>query len=399
MKIFRTVFVVMTGLSFSAMAQQAPPTFLLDGATLAASKAAIAQHDPVKEQALKALLVAADRALTNGPYAVTFKSKLPPSGDKHDYMSVGPYWWPDSTKANGLPYIRRDGVVNPERYSIKDDAFYNSLCRDVQTLGLAWYFTGDKKYADKAAALLRTWFLDPATRMNPHLNYGQAIPGITEGRGIGLIDTHIITSLIDGIQLLKGSPALTADTYEGIQQWYRSFLSWMRTSPIGKDEADEKNNHGTWYDVQAVAIALFTQQPDLARQMLKEQTQERIRSQFAADGSQPLELARTLSWNYSYFNLEAFFELAMMAEKVQVDLWHYESTDKRSIRQAFAWMLPFATGSRTWEHQQIKPIHIGEYAALAIVAEKKYPELDLAPLWKLYPKTPGYACILTGWGE
>ena len=36
------------------------------------------------------------------------KKLVAPSGDKHDYISVGTYWWPNPDTSDGLPYIRRD---------------------------------------------------------------------------------------------------------------------------------------------------------------------------------------------------------------------------------------------------------------------------------------------------
>ncbi|PWV56246.1 alginate lyase family protein [Chitinophaga sp. S165] len=382
----------------STLAAQSPPeTFLIKPAKLLDGKRKIAQRDTAMQRALTELLSIADRSLRNGPYSVVYKNKVPPSGNKHDYMSVGPYWWPDSSKANGLPYIRKDGQVNPERYAIKDDEFQNAISRDVYFLGLAWFYTGNEKYAAHAAGLLRTWFLDTATRMNPHLNYGQAIPGITDGRGIGLIDTHNVTMLIDGIQLLKGSKALSTAEYEGIQEWYRQFLQWMRSSPIGKDEADELNNHGTWYDVQQVIIALFTGQRELAKEMLEQQTKRRIDKQLEADGEQPKELARTLSWNYSLFNLRAFFELALLAENVQVDLWHYESPGRKSLKKAYTWLLPYATGKKEWQHQQIKPRHNEEFLELSEVAAKKYTDIDLAVLREKHGNFRNNLILLTDW--
>ncbi len=382
----------------NTLAAQSPPeTFLIKPAKLLDGKRKIAREEPAMLQALAELLSIADKSLKNGPYSVVYKEKVPPSGDKHDYMSVGPYWWPDSTKADGLPYIRKDGQVNPERYAIKDDEYQNAISRDVYFLGLAWFYTGNEKYAVHAAGLLRTWFLDTATRMNPHLNYGQAIPGITDGRGIGLIDTHNVTMLIDGIQLLKGSRALSAAEYKGIQDWYRQFLQWMRTSPIGMDEADELNNHGTWYDVQQVAIALFTGQQELARQMLEQQSKKRIDNQLEAAGGQPKELARTLSWNYSLFNLRAFFELALLAENVKVDLWNYESPGKKSLKKAYAWLLPYAAGKKEWEYQQIKPKHDEDFLELSEVAAEKYTDIDLAALRERHSDFRNNLLLLTDW--
>jgi hypothetical protein len=372
-----------------------PQTFLVKPATLQSVKQKIDQKDLQIQPALAALIKVADESLKHGPYSVVYKDKVPPSGDKHDYMSVGPYWWPDSSKANGLPYIRKDGQINPERYAIKDDTYQNALSEDVYYLGLAWYYTADKKYATHAAKLLRTWFLDPATRMNPNLNYGQAIPGITEGRGIGLIDLHNVPMLIDGIQLLKST--LATSEYKAIQDWYKQYLTWMRSSPVGLDEADELNNHGTWYDVQQVSIALFTGQQDLAKQILEEQTKKRIDSQLEVDGQQPKELARTLSWNYSLFNLRAFFELALLAENIQIDLWHYESSGKKSLQKAFSWLLPYASGTKEWQHQQIKHKDDKEFLELARIAAVKYPALDLAQLWANHPSMNDSLFLLTNW--
>jgi hypothetical protein len=379
------------------MAQSPPETFLIKPGKLLEVKRKIARQEPAMQQALAELISIADKSLKNGPYSVVYKDKAPPSGDKHDYMSVGPYWWPDTSKANGLPYIRKDGQVNPERYAVKDDEYQNAMCRDVYFLGLAWFYTGNEKYAAHAVELLHTWFLDPATRMNPNLNYAQAIPGITDGRGIGLIDTHNVTMLIDGVQLLKHSKSLSAGTYKGIQDWYKEFLQWMCTSPIGLDEADEMNNHGTWYDVQQVMIALFTGQRELARQMLEEQTRKRIDLQLETDGRQPKELARTLSWNYSLFNLRAFFELALLAENVDVDLWNYESPGKKSLKKAYTWLLPYAMGKKDWDYQQIKPKHDEDFLELSEVAAKKYTDIDLAALRKQHGDFRNNLLLLTDW--
>ncbi|WP_375446755.1 alginate lyase family protein [uncultured Fibrella sp.] len=351
---------------------QKPATFLLDATLLQANKQRIAQGDKPLLTSKQALLAMADKALTKPVHSVVEKTKLPPSGDKHDYMSVGPYWWPDSTKPNGLPYIRKDGQINPERYAIQDGTYLNALCDDVQVLALAYYFSNDENYARRAADLLRVWFLNSDTRMNPNLNYGQAIPGITEGRGIGLIDTRMLAKLVDAVQLLKESKAWPQKDHVALQTWFRQFLTWMLTSPVGKDEEDEHNNHGTYYDFQTVAFALFLNDKPLAKQMLAQKTMKRIQSQLNEDGSQPHELARTLTWGYSLMNLKGFFGLAQLAEKVNIDLWNYETADGKSIRKAYTWMLPYAEGEKPWTFQQIKDLHREEFLPVKVVANWKY---------------------------
>ncbi len=367
-------------LSLQGFAEDTPRTMLMRPETLVKGKQLVRQGDAEMVKALGNLLKEADEALKHGPYSVVSKEKMPPSGDKHDYMSVGPYWWPDSTKKNGLPYIRKDGQVNPERYAIRDAEYHNALCRDVYVLSIAWYYTGKKAYAAHAARLLRAWFLDPATKMNPHLNFGQSIPGRTEGRGIGLIDTRNLARLLDGVLLLKGSGQLPANDETGIRNWYASFLEWMRTSPIGTDEADEHNNHGTWYDVQTVSIALFLEKKALAKKILEEQTIPRIESQLKPDGSQPHELARTLSWNYSQMNLKGFFELARLAENVDINLWTMETPGGKSLKKAFGWMLPFADENAAWSYKQIKHRDVKGFAELARLAAPHYPDMNVQAL-------------------
>jgi hypothetical protein len=349
-----------------------PGTFLIKPEILAANKQKINSGDKLLTEALSLVETDATKALSNGPYSVTYKSKTPPSGDKRDYMSVGPYWWPDPSKPDGLPYIRKDGETNPERYDIKDAEYFKALCRDVLLLSVAYYFTDEEPYAAKAAGLLRVWFLDEATRMNPNLNYGQAIPGHTDGRGIGLIDTRELSNLIDGVQLLKTSGSLSDAEYRNLQSWFAQFLDWMTSSPIGLDEADEHNNHGTYYDVQTVSISLFTGQKERAIQFLNQQTKARIESQLATDGSQPHELARTLSWGYSLMNLSGFFELATLAENVNIDLWNYTSPGGKSIKAAYFWLLPYAEG-KEWTYEQIKAINYSDFTRLSHIAVSKYP--------------------------
>jgi len=370
--VVRCLFLGASLLPVQAQPVGKPTTFLLDAALLQANKDRIRQGNGPLITAKKNLLAAADKVLTEAAHSVVEKSKTPPSGDKHDYMSVGPYWWPDSTKANGLPYIRKDGQVNPERSAIKDETYLKNLCDDVSTLALAYYFSDDETYARRAADLLRVWFLNPATRMNPNLNFGQAIPGITEGRGIGLIDTRSLATLVDAVQLLRVSKAWSRTDHVALQGWFRQFLTWMLTSPIGKDEEDEHNNHGTYYDFQTVAFALFLDDKPLAKQLIEQKTYKRIESQLKPDGSQPHELARTLSWGYSVMNLKGFFGLAALAENVDIDLWHYETPDGKSLKKAYQWLLPYAENRQPWTFQQIKAMHREEFKPLKTVADVKY---------------------------
>jgi hypothetical protein len=218
----------------------------------------------------------------------------------------------------------------------------------VETLALAWYFTGDEAYANKATQLLRVWFLDPATRMNPNFEFAQAVPGVNTGRGIGLIEMAGMTGLIDSVGLLSGSKSWTEADQRALQQWFTQFVQWMQESKNGRDEAAAKNNHGTYYDLELTTFALFIGKNEIATNVLRAVPAKRIARQIEPDGRQPLELARTNAWGYSVGNLRGLLSLAQLGDKFGVDLWHYETSDGRSIRKALDCLVGFATGEQKW---------------------------------------------------
>ena len=333
-----------------------PRVFLLDARMLARVHAA-PESDVRKQELVKVAKAAADKSMHEGPFSVMQKGVVPPSGDKHDYMSQAPYFWADPSKPNGLPYIRRDGERNPELKKISDHDELGRMGEDARDLALAWYLTGDAAYADRAALLIRTWFLDPATRMNPNLEFGQGIPGINTGRGIGLIETRSLMSVVDAAGLLAGARSWSAADEQGLKTWLGEFLNWMQTSHKGKDEDAAKNNHGTWYDLQVVDYALFLGKRDLAVATLNRVKTRRIAVQIEPDGRQPLELARTNAYSYSIGNLDGLMQLAWLGQQVGVNLWDFRTADGRSIRTATDFLLPYALGSKPWDYQQIGGFH------------------------------------------
>lgn len=336
----------------SFAAEPIPRVFIIDGASLKIAKQRIQQNDAILKPALAKLRRDADRALISAPLSVTRKDSAPPSGDKHDYMSLAPYWWPNPNTDNGLPYVRRDGEINPERNSIADRQNLENTVTLVKTLALAYYFTANEDYAKQATTMLHVWFLDPPTRMNPHLKYAQGIPGRTAGRAAGIIESHNFPDLIDAVGLLAGSATWTQAHQRQLQSWFTAFLTWLLESPEGRAEAQAENNHGTWYDVQIASFGLFTDKRDFAHRVLSDVPRKRIARQIEPNGGQPLELARADSWSYSLFNLEALFDVAALGDHFGMDLWNFETADKRSIRKALAWLIPFATGEKRWPLRQ-----------------------------------------------
>lgn len=350
-----------------------PKVFCADPQALAGAKTKFIAGDPSFKPAFDKLFTDARKALKVKPPSVMDKRKTPPSGDKHDFVSQAPYYWPDTNSPDG-PYVRKDGERNPESMVDSDAARFETVCSSAHTLALAFYFTGEKKYAKHAARLVRVWFLNPATRMNPNLNFGQGVPGKTAGRASGIIGTHNIVELADALVLLANSKYWTAKDQTAMTAWAGEYLQWLTTSKLGRAEGKASNYHGTFYDAQVTALALFVGNTTLAREILESAQHERIAKQIDPDGSQPRELHRATSFNYCVFNLTAMLDLASLGQNAGVDLWHFATDDGRGIRKALEFMAAYADPARQWSWQQIKEPDRSSLGELLLRAAAVYPE-------------------------
>ena len=354
-------------------AAQNPPVLVMNADRLVAMKKKLQLKDKTAIRLSDSLKKQADGLLSMKPVSVMDKTFTPVSGNKHDYMSQAPYFWYDSTKPNGLPYKRKDGQRNPEIYKITDRTYLGRLDEACRILSIAWYLTGEEKYANKAATLLRTWFIDESTKMNPHLDYGQAVPGVNTGRGIGIIETVALISIADAAGLLSTSNSWTVADHQALKKWYSEYLDWLLTSKNGTDEHRAKNNHGTWYYAQVIDFALFTGDKHKAMELARE-SKARLDSQLTKEGQQPLELERTNGLGYSTMNLRGWFTVATLAEKTGEDIWKYQTSKDVNLRTAFDWLAPYALGEKTWTWQQISKYNKGEIYPLLLWAAEKYSD-------------------------
>ncbi len=298
-----------------------------DGAHLASVKARL--QDPVYANAYQHLIEEANRQLDRKPVSVMMKDKTAASGDKHDYLSLSRYFWPDPKKPDGLPYISIDGVSNPELKKL-DRPKLSTMATGVTTLSLAWYFSGEERYAQKATEMIRVWFLNKDTRMNPNLNHAQIVPGLYEGKGrcYGLIDAYSFVEMLDAVQLLEGSAAFTKKDSKALKAWFSKFLEWMLTSKQGIDEGNQLNNHSTAYDVQVIAYANYVGNKKVLDQVIGQFYERRIKAQIEADGKQPQELRRTLAFGYSQYNLTHMIDVMQIARHAGYSLEGMERMEK-----------------------------------------------------------------------
>lgn len=309
------------------------------------------RQDPA---AVKAVTDAGDKAIGGPLYSVTDKPQPVPGASPNEYASIGPYWWPDPKKADGTPYIRRDGEVNPQRDGPEfDKDRLRNLARDVRALSLAAYVSGDERYSSRAAELVRRWFLDPATRMSPNMNFAQGIPGRVDGRAEGIIEASDLATIAEAVGLIEPTGALSREELAGLRQWYADFAMWMATSENGEAEMLKTNNHGVFYDFYLAQFALFAGLEGTARSVVDSFLDFRLGAQMDRQGRFIEELKRTRSWHYSHFVVIGAAKLATIGECLDRDLWNSQLSDGRSLQTARSFLLRYAGNPESWPFSDI----------------------------------------------
>ena len=344
------------------ISQPALEVYSLDPFALLRVKESLRSSKSPFTPALKKLVRDAEKALDVDPLSVMVKDAVPPSGDKHDYMSLSRYWWPDPTTPDGLPYIRRDGETNPETQKYPDHENFVTMTQAVSTLGLAYFYSGTPAYARHAGKLVRAWFLDSATAMNPNLQYAQAVPGRSDGRGPGVLDGRHTAVVIDAVGMIRGSEGWTDADDAALRVWFGQYVDWLTTSANGTHEAKAANNHGTWYDAHVVPAALYSGKKEIALRIVREVPKKRVATQIGKDGAQEKELARTRSWHYSWFNLEAYLRLATQAKRLGVDLWSSKGPEGQSLQTAVEFLLPYLKKEKSWPYRELDEVAPAQHA-------------------------------------
>ena len=335
--------------------------------------------DRLAQSLREPLLTYADEALGRGPFSVVDKTTLPPSGSTHDYWHPAPYYWPHPLRIPGLPYVMRDGerVPGTRLYEPESDRYDRTrlqrLFDDSLVLAMAHHAFGDERYGERAARLVRCWFLDDDTAMNPHLEYAQVRRGHNQNRGSssGLIEFKDLYYFLDGVRLLLRGGAMTDTDRIRLENWLGRYLEWLRTSTQGVGERASENNHGTYYDLQVASIAAFLGEWKVVRETLRD-SRSRILSQFAPDGSLPRELVRTTTAHYACFTLQGWIHLARLAESAGEDLWRFEGPDGQGLRKGMEWLLGHM--GKPWPYQQIDEFDADRFYPILFTFQEKYGE-------------------------
>lgn len=306
----------------------------------------------------------AEKYIKMTPLSVTAKKKLPPSKDPRDYMTLSPHWWPDSTKTDGLPYIRKDGERNPEVYEYPERENANRFGDAAYCLGVLYYITGKEVYAKACAVHLKTWFTDPKLGMNPNMTYAQSVPGMKNMRGSGFIDSRRFSRALGVARLIEGSKSWTLSDKKKLDDWATAFCYWMENSTQGQRESHAANNHGLWYEAIHLMVLAYLDRTDRIREVAEQSILPKMGTQIADDGSLPQELKRTLSLHYSTFALEALMEANQITSQIGINLWSTPAPNGKVASQAVDYLYPYYLNPESWKFKQIKPFDQSRAAIL-----------------------------------
>jgi hypothetical protein len=331
------------------------------------------------------VLKAANQYLKEQPITITASSSPRSAGGVHDFFSEGDYWWPDPQNPDG-PYVQRDGMTNPNNF-VDHRRYLMRLSVQVPALAAAWRLTKDERYSHHAIKHLQAWFVDEKTRMNPNLQYAQAIHGRFTGRGIGIIDTIHLVEVARAVDILRDARSMNMNQLSGVIQWFADYLTWMTTSKNGIDEREAKNNHGTCWVMQVAAFAQLVGDQELTEYCRNRFKTVLVPNQIAPDGSFPEELRRTKPYGYSLFNLDAFTTICELLATERDNLWTFTTADGRGVGKAVAYMYPYIKDKKSWP---LKPdvMYDAEWPMRhpsLLFAGRALARQEYIALWKILP--------------
>ncbi len=345
-------------------------------------------YETIVQQDREWILASADTMMGKPARSVTEAVCERSEGGLHDFYSEGDYWWPDPENPEGA-YIHRDGMTNPENFVLHRQAM-REMSIIVGTLTAAFKLTSDERYATEAARHLHAWFINPETRMNPNMNYAQAIKGKVPGRGVGLIDGIHFVEPAQAIIILHDAGIFTEDEFLAYDSWFSEFLDWMMTHEYGIDERDRTNNHGTCWVLQASMYAKLTNNEEVLNYCRNRYKTVLLPNQMSPDGSYHMELSRTKPYGYSLFNMDISAAVCHILSTDEDNLFKFTLADGRGMVRGMEYITPFIADKSAWPYppdvmywDQWPARHPALLFAGSALNQKDYIEL-----WKKFPALP-----------
>jgi hypothetical protein len=363
------------------------------------------------------ILAAAQKYLTQPPTPLTSLQCARSPGTIHDYYSEAE---PDP-----------DAAATPAKpFTAHRDALF-SLGLAVPALAAAYFLTGEDRYAAHASAHLRAWFVDPATRMAPSLDYGRVLAPLPAngehvtvqtnssfgaapiapagGSFAGILETLPLVEIAQAIPFLASSPALAEADRNALNAWFAAYLRWL-TQPqdsgprLAALARDRKDHHATSWLLQVSAYTMLTTPEGTAPKSESAALDElrhrfrtiTLRAQISSEGTFPHELGSATPYRDSLFNLDMIAAVCQLLSTRFESVWDYQLDDGPGMRSAIAYHFPFIADRKLWpfradsDHFDELP---GRRASLLFTA-RAYQRPEYAALWKTLPPDPPTPSIL-----
>jgi len=292
------------------------------------------------------ILTSAHKYVPQAPLTITAFPAARSAGGLHDFYSQADYFWPNPNDPDG-PYINRDGKSNPENF---DEHRKRMVALSIQmpALTAAWLLTGERNYAVAACDHLRAWFVTPETRMNPNLQFAQAVQGVSTGRSYGIIDTLHLVEVARAASFLTPK-ILSPQDSRAVRSWFSSYVDWLSNSEHGTQERDAKNNHAMCWALQVAEFARLVGNRSVQSDVYRRYREILLPNQEAIDGSFPQELARTKPYSYSIFNFDVMAGLCQSLRGLVPDPVSFQLSDGRGLSRAAEFIYPYLKDKAAWK--------------------------------------------------
>lgn len=308
------------------------------------------KSDIISETERQGIIKYADQCLSQ-PYVVVTEKTKSFCDDYHYYSSIGIYWWPDENSQTGMPYINKDGVLNPE-YAEYDYLRLITLSKRLKYLSLAFFFTRDMRYYDYYVGQVEAWFVNKETLMYPNFEYAQVIPGRNnnKGRGAGLTEAVEFNTIIESFRLINSCRRIKRPLKKEIIQWFRDFSDWMANSETGKSCSNANDNTAICYDVILLNMSIFSENKERSQMLIRDFKSRRIDSQIDTDGRYTAELKRTKAYYYSIKSLSHIVDFSLLAESLG---YHVYRDNKKIIDKSVDYLYQFVSNREEFGYNQI----------------------------------------------
>ncbi|HXF09930.1 MAG TPA: alginate lyase family protein [Desulfuromonadaceae bacterium] len=326
------------------------------------------------------ILTAAGAAMVLEPVTITkFRARLS-EGTPNDFYSTGDTWWPDPNSPDGLPYFQRPNHINPNNFN-EHRKLVLQIRDNVAALAAAYKITGNNRYAATAAIWVRTFFVDPATRMNPNLRYAQSVPGVTSGRIYGVDDVLPLVEIPNAVKVLERSPAFPPDVSKAFKKWSADYVDWLTSSTNGDQMAEAGDEHSVVYWLHIAAFANYLDDDERLSMCRNRFKYFMLPNQLNSDGSFNRS-SRVKTYSDLLSQTDNLVAICQILSTSDDNLWQFTTPNGRTIRQTVDYIYPYLEDRSKWpskhKNDSLVPRESNQLFAALAYRDSKY--LDL---WKI----------------